>query len=194
MLKSIAITQLNRRIRMETVKAIKERRSVRKFDTSREVSKELIESVIDVARFAPSWKNTQVTRYYVLTGEAKDKLADCTTIWAKNGDIMRGAPMVVALSVIDKRSGYERDGSASTPLGDGWQMFDSGIACQTFCLAAHDAGLSTVIMGLYDDNAADVIGIPEGQILTAVIAIGYAAEEPVAPKRKEVSDLVTYKS
>ena len=179
---------------METVKAIKERRSVRKFDTSREVSKELIESVIDVARFAPSWKNTQVTRYYVLTGEAKDKLADCTTIWAKNGDIMRGAPMVVALSVIDKRSGYERDGSASTPLGDGWQMFDSGIACQTFCLAAHDAGLSTVIMGLYDDNAADVIGISEGQILTAIIAIGYAAEEPVAPKRKEVSDLVTYKS
>ncbi len=194
MLKSIAITQLNRRIRMETVKAIKERRSVRKFDPSREVSKELIESVIDVARFAPSWKNTQVTRYYVLTGEAKDKLADCTTIWAKNGDIMRGAPMVVALSVIDKRSGYERDGSASTPLGDGWQMFDSGIACQTFCLAAHDAGLSTVIMGLYDDNAADVIGIPEGQILTAVIAIGYAAEEPTAPNRKEVSDLVTYKS
>ena len=179
---------------METVKAIKERRSVRKFDTSREVSKELIESVIDVARFAPSWKNTQVTRYYVLTGEAKDKLADCTTIWAKNGDIMRGAPMVVALSVVDKRSGYERDGSASTPLGAGWQMFDSGIACQTFCLAAHDAGLSSVIMGLYDDNAADVIGIPEGQILTAVIAVGYAAEEPAAPNRKEVSDLVTYKS
>lgn len=194
MLKSIAMTQLNRRICMETVKAIKERRSVRKFDTSREVSKELIESVIDVARFAPSWKNTQVTRYYVLTGETKDKLADCTTIWAKNGDIMRGAPMVVALSVVDKRSGYERDGSASTPLGSGWQMFDSGIACQTFCLAAHDAGLSTVIMGLYDDNAADVIGIPEGQILTAVIAIGYAAEEPTAPNRKEVSDLVTYKS
>ena len=73
-------------------------------------------------------------------------------------------------------------------------MFDSGIACQTFCLAAHDAGLSSVIMGLYDDNAADVIGIPEGQILTALIAVGYAAEEPIAPNRKELSDLVTYKS
>ena len=179
---------------METVKAIKERRSVRKFDASREVSKELIDSVIDIARFAPSWKNTQVTRYTVLTGDAKDKLAACTNIWAKNGDIMRGAPMVVALSIVDKRSGYERDGFPSTPLGDGWQMFDAGIAAQTFCLAAHDAGLSTVIMGLYDDNAAEVIGIPEGQILTALIAIGFAAEDPTAPNRKEVSDLVTYKS
>ena len=73
-------------------------------------------------------------------------------------------------------------------------MFDAGIACQSFCLAAFDAGLSTVIMGLYDDNAAEVIGIPEGQILTALVAVGYAAEAPEAPKRKELSDLVTYKS
>ncbi len=179
---------------METVKCIKERRSVRKFDASKEISRELIDSVIDTARFAPSWKNTQVTRYTVLTGEAKDKLAGCTEIWAKNGDIMRNAPMVVALSIVDKRSGYERDGSPSTPLGNGWQMFDAGIACQSFCLAAFDAGLSTVIMGLYDYNAADVIGIPEGQILTALIAVGFAAESPEAPKRKELSDLVTYKS
>ena len=179
---------------METVKCIKERRSVRNFDSSREVSRELIDSVIDTARFAPSWKNTQVARYTVLTGQAKDKLADCTNIWAGNGNIMRNAPMVVALSIVDKRSGYERDGSPSTPLGDGWQMFDAGIAAQSFCLAAFDAGLSTVIMGLYDDNAAEVIGISEGQILTAIIAVGYAAEEPVAPKRKEISDLVTYKS
>ncbi len=179
---------------MEVVKCIRERRSIRKFDTSKEVSRELIESVIDTARFSPSWKNTQVTRYTVLTGEAKDKVAACTNIWAKNGDIMRNAPIVVALSVVDKRSGYERDGSPSTPLGDGWQMFDCGIAAQSFCLAAFDAGLSTLIMGLYDDNTAEVIGIPEGQILTALIAVGYAAEEPAAPNRKETADLITYKS
>ncbi len=177
---------------METVKCIKERRSIRRFD-SKEVSKELIESIIDTARFAPSWKNTQVTRYTVVTGETKDKLAECTTIWAKNGDIIKSAPMVVALSIIDKRSGFERDGSYSTKLENGWQMFDCGIAAQTFCLAAADAGLSTVILGLYDDNAPEVLGIPEGQILTALIPIGYAAEEPTAPPRKEVSDLVTYK-
>ncbi len=179
---------------METVKCIKERRSIRKFDSSREVSKEQIDAVLDTARFSPSWKNTQVTRYTVLTGDAKDKLAACTNIWAKNGDIMRSAPMVVALSIVDKRSGYERDGSPSTPLGNGWQMFDCGIAAQSFCLAAFDAGLSTVIMGLYDENASEVIGIPEGQILTALIAVGYADESPAAPNRKELSDLVTYKS
>ena len=179
---------------IETIKAIKERRSVRQFDSSREVPREMIEAIVDAARFSPSWKNTQVARYTVLTGEAKDKVAACTTSWAKNGDIMRSAPVVVAMSIIDKRSGYERDGSPSTPLGDGWQMFDCGIAAQSFCLAAFDAGLSTLIMGIYDDNTADVIGIPEGQILTALIAVGYAAEAPTAPNRKEVSDLITYKS
>ena len=179
---------------METVKCIRERRSVRKFDTSREVSAELIESVIDTARFSPSWKNTQVTRYTVLTGKAKDNLAACTNVWAKNGDIIRSAPMVVALSVVDKRSGFERDGSFSTPPGNGWQMFDCGIAAQSFCLAAFDAGLSTLIMGLYDDNAAEVIGIPDGQILTALIAVGYADESPAAPSRKELTDLITYKN
>ena len=183
-----------RRNDMETVKCIRERRSVRKFDTSREVSAELIESVIDTARFSPSWKNTQVTRYTVLTGKAKDNLAACTNVWAKNGDIIRSAPMVVALSVVDKRSGFERDGSFSTPLGNGWQMFDCGIAAQSFCLAAFDAGLSTLIMGLYDDNAAEVIGIPDGQILTALIAVGYADESPAAPSRKELTDLITYKN
>lgn len=178
---------------METVKCIRERRSVRKFDTSREVSAELIESVIDTARFSPSWKNTQVTRYIALEGAAKDELAKCTTIWAKNGDIIRNAPVVIAVCAVSKRSGYERDGSFSTSKGDKWEMFDVGVASEAFCLAAYEAGLGTVILGLYDDNAPEVIGVPEGQELIALIPMGYPAESPEAPRRKEVSELLSYR-
>ena len=68
-----------------------------------------------------------------------------------------------------------------------------GIASQSFCLAAHSLGLGTVIMGLFDDTIADLIDLPEGQAISCIIALGYPAESPAAPKRKEVSDLVSYR-
>lgn len=66
-------------------------------------------------------------------------------------------------------------------------MFDVGVASQTLCLAAHEAGLGTVIMGI-----TDLLHIPEDQELAALIAIGYPDIDPDAPKRKSVDDLLTY--
>ncbi|MCR5477164.1 MAG: nitroreductase family protein [Lachnospiraceae bacterium] len=177
---------------MDAISCIKGRRSVRRFE-DRPVSHELLEQIIETASYAPSWKNTQVARYIALEGDAKEKLSHCTTIWEGNGNIIRNAPMVIALCMVTGRSGYERDGSFSTSKKDGWQMFDTGIASEAFCLAAYEAGLGTVILGLYDDNAAEVIGVPEGQELVALIPIGYPAEEPTAPKRKGVTDLLSYR-
>jgi len=169
------------------------RRSIRQF-TPEPVSHETLEEIIATAAYAPSWKNTQVARYIAVEGETKAKLAKCTTIWEGNGAIMENAPMVIAVTVITGRSGYERDGSYSTGKEDGWQMFDAGIASEAFCLAAYEQGLGTVIMGLYDEaDAAAVLGVPEGQELVALIAIGHPAVSPDAPKRKTVSDLLSYK-
>ena len=73
-------------------------------------------------------------------------------------------------------------------------MFDVGAACQTFCLAAHEAGLGTVIMGIWDEDAiTELLDIPERQELAALIAIGYPDVAPEAPKRKSVQDLLTYR-
>lgn len=71
-------------------------------------------------------------------------------------------------------------------------MFDAGIASQSFCLAAHEQGLGTVIMGIFDeDKVAELIDMPEEREMVALIALGYPNEEPVAPKRKTVDDLLT---
>lgn len=177
---------------MDAISCIKGRRSIRKFE-DKPVPHEVLESIISTASMAPSWKNSQVTRYIAVEGEAKAKLAGCTNIWPGNGNIINGAPMVVALCAVSKRSGYEKDGSFSTSKGDKWEMFDVGIAAEAFCLAAYEAGLGTVILGLYDDNAPEVLGVPEGQELIALIPIGYPAEAPEAPRRKEVSDLLSYR-
>ena len=90
---------------MDAIECIKGRRSIRNFQ-DKPVSHETIEKIVSVAAMAPSWKNTQITRYIALEGAAKEELAKCTTIWAKNGDIIRNAPVVIAVCAVSKRSGY----------------------------------------------------------------------------------------
>ena len=169
------------------------RRSIRKF-TEQPVSHEVLEDIIGTTAFAPSWKNTQITRYIAIEGVMKTKVAACTSKHPGNGVIIQNAPMLIAVTVIKGRCGYERDGSFTTNRGDSWQMFDAGIASQSFCLAAHEQGLGTVIMGIFDqEEISSLLEIPEERELVALIALGYPAEEPVAPKRKTVEDLLSYK-
>ena len=178
---------------MDALDCIKGRRSVREFkDTP--VTHEVLESIIDTARFAPSWKNTQISRYVALTGASKKALADTSfEAWEGNAKIVNGAPVVIVQTYVKNRSGFERDGSFSTSKEDRWQNYDCGIAAEAFCLAAYEKGLGTVIMGIFDeDKVAKVINLPEEQGVAAVIALGYPVNESPAPKRKEVSDLLTY--
>lgn len=168
------------------------RRSIRKF-TEQPVPHELIEQIVSTASFAPSWKNTQIVRYIAVEGDKKAALAKCTSIYPGNGLIMEQAPMVIAVTAITGRCGFERDGSFSTPKGTGWQMYDAGVASEAFCLAAYEQGLGTVIMGLFDEEeASKVLELPEGRELVALIPIGYPAEAPNAPKRKTVQELITF--
>jgi len=179
---------------MTANECIKGRRSIRKF-TSEPVSHELLSQIIETASFAPSWKNTQIVRYIAVEGEKKAELSKCTSIFPGNGAIMENAPMVIAVTMITGRSGYERDGSFSTPKGGGWQMFDAGVASEAFCLAAHEQGLGTVIMGLFDEAAAAaLLEIPQERELVALIPVGYPAESPAAPRRKTVEELLSYQS
>lgn len=179
---------------MEALDCIKTRRSVRKF-TDAPVTKEEIEQIVAAAAYAPSWKNTQIARYIVVTdAEKKRNLAEtCMLDFAYNQKTALHAPALVVVTMLIARSGYERDGSFSTSQGTHWQSFDAGIASQTFCLAAHAQGLGTVIMGIFDENkVAEVLDVPVGQQVAAILAIGHPAEEPVCPKRKDVDTLVSY--
>lgn len=179
---------------MNTRECIMGRRSIRQFkDTP--ISKELLEEIIEEASYSPSWKNTQITRYIAITGELKDKIASqCTGAHPNNGRIISSAPLLIAVTFVKNRSGFERDGSFSTKKEGGWQMFDAGIASQTLCLAAHEKGLGSVILGIFDeDAAASLLELPEDQELVALIPMGIPDEAPAAPKRKPAADLLSYK-
>ena len=179
---------------MDAIKCIKSRRSIRSF-TDQTIDHSLLEEVIETASYAPSWKHSQTIRYIAVEGELKNRIgSECTSTFPNNGAIIQNAPLLIAITVIKGRCGYERDGSFTTHRGDTWQMFDAGVASEAFCLAAYEKGLGTVIMGIFDeDKIVDLLEIPEDRELVALIPVGYPAEEPVAPKRKPVTDLLSYK-
>ncbi|MGI6011464.1 MAG: nitroreductase family protein [Ruminococcus sp.] len=180
---------------MDLIQGIRERRSIRKFE-DKPVSRELIKEIVETASYAPSWKNTQTWRYIVVDNKEilkRISSEECMMGFAHNGEIVAKTPALVVLTSVKGRSGYERDGSFSTAKGSHWESFDAGAAAQTFCLAAHEKGLGTVIMGIFDESKiGGVIPIPEEQQIAALIALGYPAEVPKAPARKAAEELLTF--
>ena len=178
---------------MNVTECLKTRRSIRKY-TAEPVDHSVIDSIVSLASYSPSWKSTQITRYIAI--EDSSLLAEIADKYTPeyNSNIIRQLNVLIAVTFKKGRCGYERDGSFTTKKGDRWQMFDVGVACQSFCLAAWDHGLGTVIMGVFDeDGISKLLDLPEDQELAALIAIGHPDIEPAAPKRKSVDELLQYR-
>lgn len=176
---------------MDAIEMIKERRSVRKYKDEK-VSRELIEEIVEISRWAPSWANTQVARYTIVDSEAiiERIYADGVQGFTYNMKTLKNTKGVMVLSFVKGKSGKLYDGLESD--GSKWEMFDAGIACQTFCLAAHSKGLGTCIFGVIDsEKVAEIVGLPEGESVGAIITYGYPeGEHPAATPRKEVSEIL----
>ena len=155
----------------------------------------MLEQIVEAASYAPSWKNTQVVRYTIVEDETKigDICENGLMGFELNQKTVGRAKQLVIVSYVEKRSGFEKDGSYSTSKEDRWEMFDAGIATQTFCLAAHAMGVGSVIMGIFDDvKVAQILELPDNQTVAAVLAVGYPAFTPDTPPRKGVSDLLSF--
>ena len=163
------------------------RRSIRRY-LSKEIPDETMQNVLEATRWSPSWANTQCWEL-VLVKDQKLKQELQATVSKKNPstNAIVDAPVLIALCGKLKSSGYY-NGTTPTKFGD-WFMFDLGIMCQTICLAAHAAGLGTVVVGLFDqDKAGAVINLPGGHEVVALIPMGYSDQHPSPPKRKEVAE------
>jgi nitroreductase len=102
---------------MELLKAIKDRRSIRKF-LPREVPQKLIAEIMDEARWSPSWGNTQPWDFYILNSTALKKFKDMnvqktTSGAASNPDV----PMPESWSEAQKSRYVELGKVVLTSLG-----------------------------------------------------------------------------
>ena len=177
---------------MDVLEAIRNRRSVRQYkDTP--VPDDVLNKVLEAARWAPSWANTQCTRYVVVKDPAtKARLAETVNRGNPSYEALKNAPIIIVACAELKKAGYYK-GEASTDKGD-WFMFDVGIAMENLALAAHALGLGTVHVGYIPDSkkVEEILGAPEGVVAVEMTPLGYPAGETKAPPRKELSEIVFY--
>ncbi len=179
---------------MSIIKAIQERRSVRQFK-DKKVDRKILEEIISAARWSPSWANLQVARYTVVDDpELITRIAEeGVQGFAYNMNTLRNAKGVVVLSYVRGKSGKISDLEYATKRGSVWEVFDAGIACQTFCLAAHAHGIGTCIFGVIDEeNLATLVNLPEDEDVAALIVYGYGEGTPAASSRKPVDEIARF--
>lgn len=187
----------HRRLAMDAIEMIKDRRSVRKFK-DQPVDRETMKQIIEIARWAPSWANYQIARYTLVDNlEIINKLStEGVKGFVYNVKTLKEAKGVAILSFVRGKSGkldLEKDEYA-TSKSNVWEVFDAGIACQTFCLAAHAKGVGTCIMGVIDDKSiSEIVGLPEEETVAALIVYGHEdGEHAGATPRKDVDDILRF--
>ena len=174
---------------MDTIEAIKTRRSIRKYKTT-PVTDEILTQVLEAARWAPSWANTQCWCFIVIRSDTtKNDLASALSTNNPATNAIRTAPIVIAACAELKKSGFYH-GEPVTVKGD-WYMFDVALAMENLALAACSLGLGTVHVGNFDaKKVEDILSIPEGFAVVEMTPLGYPDTEARVIPRKELTDIV----
>jgi len=176
---------------MDVIEAIKTRRSIRKYKPDL-VEEEKLQAVLEAARWAPSWANTQCWEFIVVKNpETKRKLAETLTSWNRAFNAVKNAPVVIAACARLGLSGFWK----GKPLADkeNFYMFDVALALQNLTLAAHSLGLGTLHVGAFDaKKAAEILEVPAGVSVIELIPLGYPMEVPKATSRKELKEFIHF--
>ena len=174
---------------MEVMEAIRIRRSIRKYSTD-PVNDSEIETLLDAARWAPSWVNFQCVRWIIVKDpDMKDRLADTLPSTNPAIEAVRTVPVLLVACAETGKAGFKQ-GEAVTDKGD-WYMFDVASAAQNLMLAAVELGLGTVHVGLFDAIKVEgILKVPQGIRVVELIPLGHPAEQPKIPRRKELHEIV----
>ena len=174
---------------MDFSELIEARRSVRQYAKSEIEPKEL-EAIVADALNAPSWKNSETTRYYAATSAAARERMWKEGLPGFNAASSANAAALVAVTFVPGESGFI-NGTPGDDLGNMWGAYDCGLACSYFVLAAKNRGWDTLIMGLRNvDKVREILSIPKNEILLSVIAVGKSAQKYMKVPRKPVSEVL----
>lgn len=170
---------------MEFTELTTSRYSCKKYDSEKQVSKEQLDAILEAGRQAPTAKNLQEQRIYVVQspeGLAKiDEITPCRY----------GAPTVLVVAW-DKNNVFTYPGDARDS-----GVEDASIVATHLMLAAKNAGVDSCWLNFLDPEvAAKTLGLPENEEVLMFLDLGYAAEGagplPNHEKRKDLSETVSY--
>lgn len=180
---------------MDTLTAIKDRRSVKHYDPAHEMSEAEINALLELALLSPTSFNMQNWRFVVVTDPEK-RAAIQAAAW--NQAQVTEASITILLCA--KLNAYEDAGRywvhAPQPVQDmlvpmiapfyqnstGLQrdeaMRSIGIAAQTLMLTAKSMGYdSCPMIGFDPEKVADIIDLPEKHVIGMMLTVGKALKE-----------------
>lgn len=186
---------------MDTVDAIKQRTSVRRYRPE-PVARETIELLLECAVRAPNHKLTEPWRFAVLTGEAKAKLAEIRGAHRlKRYDDPASAAARAAMEKV-RRETLETPSiivmMAHVHADEVIREEDYAavmMATANLMTAAQSLGLGTYLKtgGIMRDPAlGELIGLPDGYRVVAVLSLGYPAATEAPRRRRPAGDLTRW--
>lgn len=169
---------------MDFFGVVRQRRSIRAFK-DKPIEEEHLRMILEAINVAPSAGNLQAYEVYLIRN-SPDKAE--ALVNATLGQEFMAQPPVILLFCAHGLRAAARYGDRGVQL---YSLQDATIACTHAMLAATALGLATVWVGKFDEAlVAEIAAIPAGQRPVAMLPIGYAAEEPSAPTRRALSDLI----
>lgn len=172
---------------MNFLEIAEQRQSCRNYDSDRAIEQEKLDNILKTARLAPSACNGQPYQITVCKGEYAKKAA-LATRGAGLNKFATDAPITLVIS--------EKPYVASAALGakikkNDYRSIDIGILAAYITAEATAQGLSTCILGWFDDaEIRKVCNLDDAVRL--VITLGYASDDDKlrTKKRKELDTLV----
>lgn len=161
---------------METIDAIMQRRSIRKYKKG-SIPEEDLKKILECGRQAPSAANRQPWRFIVVRdSDLKQKVASACSgqMWLADADVILA-------------------GVGIPEISSEWYPVDVAIAMQNMILSATDLGYGTCWIGAFDqEKVKAVLNLPESETVVALTPIGVPDQEPGPKPRRATEELFVW--
>lgn len=164
---------------MTFLELVKNRYSVRNYNTEKKVEPEILNYILECARLAPSAVNLQPWKFYVIEDRTVREQID--TCYKR--EWFQTAPVVIVVTAnhdVSWKRTYDSKDHAD---------IDISIAVEHICLAATEQGLGTCwVCNFRADECARILDLPENEEAVAMIPLGYEAEHLVKEKNRKTAE------
>lgn len=176
------------------MKSIQNRTSIRKY-SSREVSDELLNRLLEEAERTPTMGNLQLYSVVITRSEeGKKALAPAHF----NQPMVTGAPVVLTICADYRRTTLWAENRKAHPGYDNILSFmnaatDALLFTQTFCNLAEEEGLGTCFLGTtvyMPKMIIDTLKLPKLVMPVATITLGWPDEQPALSERLPLRSII----
>lgn len=176
------------------MKSIQNRTSIRKY-SSREVSDELLNRLLEEAERTPTMGNLQLYSVVITRSEeGKKALAPAHF----NQPMVTGAPVVLTICADYRRTTLWAENRKAHPGYDNILSFmnaatDALLFTQTFCNLAEEEGLGTCFLGTtvyMPQMIIDTLKLPKLVMPVATITLGWPNEQPALSERLPLRSII----